>query len=320
MSTLAHKAPQLLHPGAAEAAVLHALLYFEVFRFPLYAHEILEYSKQPGLSKRDVREALERMKSAGMVRQQGELYTVNEDDAVFSRRIEGGIKAAKYLKTARRLSTFISAFPFVRGVMISGSLSKGFMDKKSDIDYFIITEKGRLWISRSLLAAFRKLLPYRLRKYFCINYFIDTSGLKIPEQNLFTATEIAFIHPTYNPELYHEFIAANSWVHQSYFPNKDLSGQTEAHSKNKFFPRVMIEKVLSGRLGDKLEQRLHTFMSKRWEKRFSPGHIREEFELNFRTRANSSKHHPKAHQAKILSQYQSNVEAFETLHGVTLSE
>ena len=53
-------------------------------------------------------------------------------------------------------ASIIAAFPFVRAVGISGSLSKQYADENSDIDYFIITAANRLWIAKNLPAYFQK--------------------------------------------------------------------------------------------------------------------------------------------------------------------
>jgi hypothetical protein len=320
MRSLARKADQAWNPGKTESAILHALLYFDVFHFPLKASELLEYANSGCRDLPEMINTLARMKHEGLVKQQGELYTVSDEPGLFERRLRGNNEAVRYLRIAKRISGFIARFPFVRGVMISGSLSKGFMDQKSDIDFFIITEKGRLWISRSMLAAFRKMLPARWKKYFCINYFIDTTQLEIPEKNLFTATEIAFIHPVYNPALYEAFMAANGWVSSNFYPNKSTVPTSSCLRQNRFLPRVILEKLFFGSLGDRIDNKLHRFMKARWEKRFSQGHIREEFELNFRTRKNASKHHQHGHQAKILSLYRQNILDFEARHGVLLPE
>ena len=52
------------------------------------------------------------------------------------RRLKGEEHAADALKTAMKYTARISRFPFVRGVSLSGSLSKNYMDSESDIDYF----------------------------------------------------------------------------------------------------------------------------------------------------------------------------------------
>src|SRR5690606_3777846 len=103
----------------------------------------------------------------------------------------GNLMANKFSDIARKKAKLISQFPFVRGVMASGSLSKGYADEKSDIDFFIITIPNRLWIARTLLVLYKRIFLLNSHKFFCVNYFVDEKHLGIEEKNLFTATELA---------------------------------------------------------------------------------------------------------------------------------
>src|SRR4029453_8923510 len=96
----------------------------------------------------------------------------------------------------------IASFPYVRCVCISGSLSKKYFDDTTDIDFFVITKPGRLWVCRTFLILFKKLFLLNSKKYFCINYFIDSDNLEIPDQNIFTATELTTLIPMHDYELY----------------------------------------------------------------------------------------------------------------------
>ena len=82
-------------------------------------------------------------------------------------------------------------FPFVRGVFISGSLSKRCAAEKEDVDYFIVTSANRLWIARTIMHLYKKLTYLRGRQdRYCMNYFIDEEALEIKEKNIFTAVEM----------------------------------------------------------------------------------------------------------------------------------
>ena len=78
------------------------------------------------------------------------------------------------MKAAKRVGTFIHRFPYVRGVYLSGSLSKhGITGKDDDLDFFIITKAGRVWAAKLLLIAFKKIVLLNSEKYFCINLLMS---------------------------------------------------------------------------------------------------------------------------------------------------
>ncbi len=143
---------------------------------------------------------------------------MTDDEKYVHRRKKGNELAEKRLKTAKRVSGLISRFPFIRGILLSGSISKGFMEEDSDIDYFIITHPNRVWFSRLMLMLFKKLFFFNSKKIFCINYFVDSEKLEIEEKNIFTATEIVTLLPTYGKKIYDEFYEKNYWV-KEFYPN-----------------------------------------------------------------------------------------------------
>ena len=72
-------------------------------------------------------------------------------------------KKSKYLglnehrmRQARIIGALIYCFPFVRGVYLSGSLSKwGIQSRDDDIDFFILTASNRVWTTKLYLIAFK---------------------------------------------------------------------------------------------------------------------------------------------------------------------
>jgi hypothetical protein len=83
-------------------------------------------------------------------------------------------------------------------VIISGSMSKGCLAEDGDIDYFIITRAGRLWIARTLAGrCTRKLVLFNSHRDFCVNYFIDDGTPCHRGSQPFTATEVLTLLPTY---------------------------------------------------------------------------------------------------------------------------
>lgn len=300
----------------ASIKILNTLLYFNIFNHPLLLNEIIAFST---LTKNEIDHLniyINALLKQHLIYQINGYYTITNQPAFVERRISGNRTAQRYLKRAKLVSRIISWFPFVRGVMISGSLSKEYMDAGSDIDYFIVTEKGRLWICRSLLALLRKVMIGPMRKYFCINYFVGIDALLIPDKNLFTATEIITVYPTYRQNVYEKMQAENDWI-KTYFPNKKPRA-IEVNSKTYFISiKTFIEWILKGDLGEKLDTFLFDIMLKRWKKKYAD-FDETQFDINIRTKKNISKQHEKGHQFVILQKYKEQINNFEREHHVTL--
>jgi hypothetical protein len=296
--------------------ILRVLLYFDMFRHPLKAEEVFYCCTEHCGSFSGIENELNFLISQNLITKNDGYFFPEGNPGFVQRRMSGEMNARKTWKAALRFSKLISRFPFVRGVYISGSLSKGYMDKEADIDYFIVTKPGRLWLSRSLLVFFKKIFLLNSRKYFCVNYFIDENSLRIPDKNFFTATELVFLVPTCNYDLYLELMNRNSWV-KKYYPNFPLRKDENMVPSKKSFIKNACESIFKGRIGEWLDVFFFRITISHWKRKFT--HFDEKtFDLRLRSKKNVSKHHPKGFQEKILKDWEEKIDLFEMQHGVEI--
>jgi hypothetical protein len=301
--------------GTASHAVLSTLIYFDLFRHPLTIDEIHNFCQWRKISLTEAATAIEELTSFGVIKQKDEFYFLSGSEAYINLRRERNHRALQYDSKAVKWSEFISGFPFVKTVCISGSLSKGTMDRDGDIDYFIITQPRRLWIARTLLILFKKLFLLNSKQYFCVNYFIDTENLCVPDHNLFTATEIVFVKPMRDEHFFSAFTKANKWV-QFFYPNKNEHTESIPKTRNHFL-KSMIERLLSGSFGEWLDERFMRITVNRWNKKF-PDRNPEEFEVDFRSRRSVSKHHPQGFQRIVLRKLEKRRAELESAHNLRI--
>ena len=130
--------------------ILAALAYFDMFNYPLTKAEVYLFLKD----KHDYEQfdtAIKNLLEEGIIYQFDKFYTLKNDHYLIVRRNEGNKRAAELIKIAEKVGSLLIKFPYVRGVAISGSLSKNFADENSEVDVFIITQKNSLWISRTIM-------------------------------------------------------------------------------------------------------------------------------------------------------------------------
>jgi hypothetical protein len=301
--------------GDIASALIKTLLYFDVFNYPLTYNEWIENCQEFAISKEAAKQEVEFLVKKKYVQKQDGFYFISKNESLVKRRIQGNGMAQEKMNVAIKMSSLIAGFPFVEAVCISGSLSKNYMDESSDIDFFIITRPHRLWLCRGFLVAYKKLILLNSRKHFCVNYYLDSENLSIPDRNIFTATEIAFLKPTYNTVLFNKFMKANAWV-DDFYPNKPRTDKSE-DKKNNAVTKRFLEKVFQGFLGEKLDAMFFRLTLNRWQRKF-PHFDAAEFDLNLRSKKNVSKHHPRGYQKIVLDSLQKKREQFEMLFNVKL--
>ena len=294
---------------------IRKLLYFDIFSHPLLAEEIFEYCDYQNVDFNKGLKILEKLKTENLIKSDSGFYFFGDDVSKIVRRLEANQLADQRMNDARKYVSIAANFPFVRAVFISGTLSKHVMKPDSDIDFFIVTEPGKLWVCRAFLTLYKKLILGNSHRNFCLNYFIDSNNLEIPDKNLFTATEIAFLLPSYNYSAYELFMTRNSWI-RAEFPNLKLRQKEtdiQPHSSKKVF-----EFLLNNRFGNFIEKLSFSIILGFWKRKFS--YLSEKmFELNFRSQKDVSKHHPNAFQEKVVNQYLNKIHAFEQSTGFSLN-
>ncbi|MBL6449795.1 hypothetical protein JMN32_26020 [Fulvivirga sp. 29W222] len=296
--------------------LLKTLLYFDIFQYPLTKEELLFFC--PASCKdHQVDLALVELINKGMIYKFERFYSLHNEPALIERRLTGNSLAAQRMKTAKRVSRLISWFPYVRSIMLSGSLSKGYMDKSSDIDFFVMTAPGKLWITRMFLVLFKRAFLFNSHRNFCVNYFIDTENIEIEEHNLFTAIESVTLIPTYGENYYYEFWTANQWI-QDYFPNCSPR-ETEDTTNGNAIIKSLAELVLNNRLGTALDQYFMNMTLKRWKALFEKRFSKKDFDVAFKTKKHASKNHPRFYQKSILDKYQDKISQFEENFNIKLS-
>jgi hypothetical protein len=305
------------HHEQLQDSIAKALLYYDIFSYPLTAEEV--YSRLPTnhTSIVEVRDTLATMKQRGIVFQFGDFFAMRNEHSLEGRRTAGNQRAQHILPAALRRGRLLNKFPFVRSVMISGSLAKNYMDEDSDVDYFVITATGRLWITRFLVAAFKRVFFLNSHKRFCVNYYIDHDHLEIEEKNIFTATELITLIPVTNNDEYIRFMESNGWV-TTFFPNHSgCPGNLSLKGSRTSVLKRLMETFINP-AGDIIDNIILRMAIRRNHKRYAHLLPPREFQVAFKSSKSISKNHDRSFQKHITELFNSKVERFHQDHSQSL--
>jgi len=301
-----------------EKSILKTLAYFDIFLHPLKAEEIRLFCDQPVLQD-ELLSVLDEMVQKEMVFKLGAFYSLQNNPLLVERRLKGNELADKMLQTAYRIASFLHKFPFVRGVGISGSLSKNYADAGTDIDFFIITSNNRLWIARSLMHAVKKLSFLVGRQdWFCMNYFIDGEALVIAEENIFTATEVVTLKPVCSNDGFAGFFTANYWAGR-YFPNHfSVNNCVNSSATNPWY-KTAGEKLLNNAAGRMLDDYLMRITARRWQKKEEHHKLNMKGEpIGLRIGKHVARPNPEHLQKKLLNLFASRLRGIEMKYGIVI--
>jgi len=286
--------------------ILATLAYFNLFDYPLKKREIFIFLGHTG-DLHEFEQALNHLVTESAIFKLGDFYSLYNNYTLAERRHKGNEKAATLLKKAEQAAAFISAFPFVKGVAVSGSLSKKFADENADIDFFIITTANRLWIARTFLHVFKKItFLFNMQDLFCMNYFVDEAEPGIHEKNIYTATEVATILPLRGNAVFEKFYTANNWTNM-FLPNNYMHISSAKDIRRTWFTYIT-EKVFDNRLGNILDSFLMKLTAKSWNSKTRRKKLNSKgMLLSMHTGKHFSKPNPENFQKRLLQRYENSL-------------
>ena len=153
--------------------------------------------------------------------------------------------------------------PFVRLVAVANTLADQTTGKNSDIDLFIVIEDGRMYLTRTIITFLLQVTGLRrtnkkIANRFCLSFFVTTESLDLQPvafapYDLYLAYWITELVPALDgAQTFERLRAANRWVehfvpryHETKFPPRGPSWVSK-----------LAERLLRGRLTDKVEERL----------------------------------------------------------------
>jgi len=292
---------------------LKTILYFSIFKYPLKLDEI--YSFHPNKDKEEIESELARLIDQKVIFKVGDFYLSDCNPDCIEKRKKGNLMAIDAMEKAKERAHFISRFPFVEGVGVSGSLSKGYYDDNSDIDFFVITRDGKLWITRTLLMLYKKIFLLNSRKYFCINYFMSSANLELEEKNRFTATEIKTLIPLQGKDALEVFYQKNEWVSNMFGPFAP-NLETIPTIKKPWLSKT-IEVVFASKFGDFIDDSFKKMTLRFWKVKFRKMN-EDDFRIALKSTKDISKHHPLNFQKKVILSLNEKYEELRKNHNIEL--
>ena len=289
------------------SSILKAIAYFDLFNYPLSLEDIV-YFLDTETEEYPVRRELDALIEEGCLFRTGAFYSLQDDPALAEKRTNSRRRADALLPIAERGARLLYQFPFVRGVFISGSLSKRCAEVKEDVDYFIVTSANRLWIARSLMHLFKKLTYLRGHQHrYCMNYYVDEEALEIREKNIFTATELITLIAASGNGGVISFFKANEWTTRFYPQYHHRKRESLGTPRSSLFKRAG-EQLFNNRIGDRLDDYFRKLTASRWKKKEDRGDLTlRGHKMSLQCGKHFARPNPEIFQQKILATYQRKI-------------
>jgi hypothetical protein len=237
-------------------AILKTIAYADIFDYPLKLEEVHRYVIGVEASLEQVQRILQNMSfTASHLRSVDGHFMLRGRAAIFEIRQKRAQMAAQLWPRAVRYGRVMAALPYTRMVAVTGALAVSNVDGSVDIDYFIVTQPGRVWLCRAFVVLLVRFIAATKGDVICPNYVISEDSLNFSNHSLYTAHELAQMIPLSGLKVYQDLRRCNPWI-ADFLPNANgfpltgiwPSAVTGAHPLGK-----LAEGVLGGGVGDWLE-------------------------------------------------------------------
>ncbi|MBI5122738.1 hypothetical protein HZA75_02650 [Candidatus Roizmanbacteria bacterium] len=208
-------------------AILKTLLYSDIFDFPLTKDEIWRFLiSENKISREDFEQNIKNLTET-IILKNGFYSLYGKEQNILDRR-KNFKEVHEKLQLARKAAFYISFIPTVQLIGISGGLALENAGKDDDIDFFIITQKNTLFMTRFWVIGLLEWLNLRRDRNaknpankICVNFLIDETRMSWPpgKRDLYIAHEIVQMQPLFERgDTYIKFMGSNKWI-EKFLPN-----------------------------------------------------------------------------------------------------
>lgn len=231
-----------------EQLVLKTLLYFDIFDYPLTKEEIWQF-----LETKINSQVFNNSLKNSYLESYKAFFFLKGRKSIVKQRLEKEKISDIKISIAKTIARKLSIIPSVKLIGISGSLCMKNSHKEDDIDFFVISAKNLVWLTRflcviylSILRVYRNKKDLSVKNKICLNLIIGSNNLVFSRkrQNLYLAHEIVQLFPIFDRDnIYRYFIEKNNWIYK-YLPNylKRINSYNIAFAKkSNFIDKIFIK-------------------------------------------------------------------------------
>jgi hypothetical protein len=277
-----------------EEAIVRTIAFFDLFSYPLTVFEIWKYldikcelseimESLDNITEKSPNSLFERERIGN---KNGFYFLIGREEIIKERMARYNYTDRKF-KRAVWVAKIFKFIPWIKMIAIGNIIGAHNLKKESDIDFFIITENKRIWISRFFCVLIIKILGLRpnhekTKDKICLSFFVSEEDLNLerlmlkkeyPEtqrdpssrapQDDKIGKDIYFIYwlagltSIYDRDnTFEKFINKNDWL-KNYLPNwqsSEASHRYDAGQGFSWFYRDTIDMFFGG-----LEKRIKEF-------------------------------------------------------------
>lgn len=249
-----------------EQSILTTLKFYDLFEFPITNAELYDFLWGTKCELYEFDRALSNLVRQNEVKFYTGFYFLPGRAKLVQIREERYLASFRKWQIIKRWRWIFGCVPFIKMIGISNTLGYSNAKEEGDIDLLVVTQKNRLFISRSILTIYLWLIGKwrhgkRIKNRFCLSFYLsennlDLNNLKTREDDIYLIYWIKWFKPIWctDKKVSQNFVNKNNWI-KKYLPNIVWINQIASEDGNNWWGRFSAW-ILSGKFGDFLEKNL----------------------------------------------------------------
>ena len=259
---------------SVEQRILAVVAYFDVFDLALSIEEISDLILGEKTTVNEISLVLNELSE--QLDTDGYLYVLRGREVLFETRSKQRICSTVLMKKVYKYTWIWRFVPYVTGVAVCNYLPLGVAGSDSDIDLFVITKPGRIFLSRFVLTVVTHFCGLRrhgrkIGSRFCLSFYASESSLNF-NSILEAPYDVYFLYwlraltPLYgDSSLWSLLENSNTWTID--FMDWEIRKNTASAGKNWLVGKI--EYILSGSVGNVFENILNKFFARKHQRRIN---------------------------------------------------
>lgn len=207
---------------SADEAVFATVSYADVFDMPIELDHLHRYLVGSSLTLLETSMAVDNLVSTGRLGRRGDVVYLAGRHDVLAIYDERTARATAMWHDAEKWGQRIGRLPFVRMVAVTGGLAVDSVADHDDIDFFIVTRPGRLWLTRLMIIVLGRIAD-RDDVELCPNYIVSDQALEMNEHSIYVARELAQMVVIVGDDVCQLVRLTNQWMFE-FLPNASITG------------------------------------------------------------------------------------------------
>lgn len=203
-------------------AVYATVSYADVFDMPIELEHLHRYLVGSASNLVETSLAVDELVSVGRLGRRNDVVYLAQRPEVLTIYDERTARAETMWRDAEKWGKRIGRLPFVRMVAVTGGLAVDSVADHDDVDYFIVTRPGRLWLTRLMIIVLGRIADYD-DVDVCPNFIVSDQAIEMTQHTIYVARELAQMVVIVGDDVCQEVRRTNDWMFD-FLPNATIEG------------------------------------------------------------------------------------------------